>query len=90
MALSIYRLDGISEATRWEFGDSRLARVVKGAGLFSPRLVAKAGLTLDRDEFGHPRHASIVDWPPEKEAQKERAMVFGCGGHTGTALERVI
>jgi hypothetical protein len=78
--LSIFRTNGFDDAARWRLGDDRIppipTRRVLGVGLFTPVAIAGAGLRLERDAIDHPRHASICDWPPDKEGQKDRATAL--------------
>lgn len=78
--ISVFRTAGLDDSARWLLGDARIhatpTRRVLGAGLFTPATVVSAGLRLDRDGVDHPRHASICDWPTDKEAQKESASVL--------------
>ena len=75
--LSIFWSEGLSEAERWLLADEQLqVRPAIGAALFTPDVVGRAGLHLDRDGTDHPRHASLGGWPTEKDAQKECASVI--------------
>jgi hypothetical protein len=78
--LSIYRTDGLSATDRWQLGDQEIGanptRRILGAALFTPSVVVRAGLRLDRDGTDHPRHASLCDWPSSKDEQKKCATIL--------------
>lgn len=77
LATSVFRTAGLSEARVWGMGQAYV-RGYEGRGpLARADLVAleiiTVGLRLQPDDVP-PRHAGIVGWPLEKEAQKDLAL----------------
>ena len=73
---STFRILGLNNDDIWALGDNVLAG--SGKPLLARaetivRIVETVGLQVDPDN-NPPRHAHIVGWPPDKEAQRELAV----------------
>ena len=78
LKLSVYRIAGLSENKVWEIGRIYVAdkqgKSLLGRADIIALSVYEQNLKVESDPSLHPLHANIVDWPPDKEAQKEIAL----------------
>jgi hypothetical protein len=74
---STFRTRGPPESEIWALGDLRVAPPpngrLYGRGDLPVSVVIAAGLRVDPDDIP-PRHAAIVGWPAEKDAQNSKAQ----------------
>jgi len=75
VALSVSRLDGLSEADIWQLGDDHVAaagaRTIHARANFSPEILPDirangSTLSIVPDE-PPPRHANVIGWPPNEQ-----------------------
>lgn len=75
--LSVFRVRDLAEKEVWALGNQHVAvpqqRTLYGQANFSARIVTNAGLHVRPDD-NPPRHADVVGWPVEKDAQKMVAL----------------
>ncbi len=75
--LSVFRTEGMDAEAVWELGERCVAgpqgRTLWGRADVLAGDVGEVGLTVDADD-DPPRHANIVGWPEEKDAQKMLAL----------------
>lgn len=76
-AASVFRVGGLNDARVRAIGKEHIVlgpgRRIHGCGYIGGEHVTRSGLSLEVDNTP-PRHANIVGWPPEKGAQKLKAM----------------
>lgn len=75
---SVFRVDGIDEAARWNLGVEQVEafskpHLVQGRGDFFAREVSTVELAFAIDPADHFRHTNIVGWPSEKSQAKLKA-----------------
>jgi hypothetical protein len=74
LKLSTFVTTGLEPSEIWELGDQAIVgRSTYGSADIEAQAVASEGLGIERDD-SPPRHANIVGWPREKDAQKEIAQ----------------
>jgi hypothetical protein len=66
---SVFRIGGLTDSAVLRIGRQRVegTRTLHGWGVFEASAVLDVGLRLDPDDVP-PRHANIVGWPDEKDA----------------------
>ena len=78
--VSVYRIINLKEDQVWEIGRVNVAVVLDKLLLGRADIVTSSVLSqklrVDSAPAPHPRHANIVDWPPDKGKQKEIALVL--------------
>ena len=76
LRLSVYRIIGLIEHEIWEMGNqvfkNRSSRAI-GRGDLKVHIVLKNELFIDPDNNPN-RHASIINWPEDTDAQRLKAM----------------
>lgn len=74
---SVFRTAGLTDAAIWLIGQQHVAgpsnRRLYGRGDLRVRMVLRVGLRVTADD-SPPRHAAIVGWPEEKDAQLSLAQ----------------
>lgn len=75
--LSVFGIRGLNDEDIWHIGEKYvtqpIGRNLHGRAEFTPRLLKNHHLVLDIDN-NPDGHANIIDWPPEKDAQKSIAL----------------
>lgn len=75
--LSIFGITGLTESDIWDIGEKYvtqpIGRNLHGRAEIIPQLLRQYDLVLDIDN-NPTRHANIIDWPPDKDAQKSIAL----------------
>ena len=75
---SVYRSQGLEEASVWSLGRSEVAAArrmaLRGRADIVVESASTGGLSVIAEPSEHPRHANIVGWPSEKSARKELAL----------------
>lgn len=75
---SIFRTTDLDEQDIWEIGWEFVAkptgRTLRARGDTSAAIIMDTVLDIVPDTTPHPRHANIVNWPPDKAEQKLLAV----------------
>lgn len=71
--LSVFRTEGLTEAEIWELAGIHVKSDPKARAIVTSQTVVNCGLDVDPDNIP-PRHANIVGWPAEKDAQMSYAV----------------
>lgn len=74
---SVFRITRMSEADIWALGRRQISQERQfhcRADLEVAQVVALPPLRVKAEPASHPRHATIVMWPREKDAQKLLAL----------------
>jgi hypothetical protein len=76
--LSVSRHFGLTEAELWQFGcavGSARNLGLRGRGDFQAQICLSQRLRVVLDPLpDNPNHANVVDWPADKQSQKEKAL----------------
>lgn len=75
---STHRSTGLTTAQAWQLGyqyveNAEFNRRISARGICLASAVRAAGLTLDVNGEPYPRHADVIQWPQEEDAQLMRA-----------------
>jgi hypothetical protein len=76
--VSVFRINGLDQASIWEIGSDvakKRERTLYARGDTNAEDVRKIGLNIRPDE-PPPRHANIVDWPPDNEKPRQKVIAL--------------
>jgi hypothetical protein len=91
--VSVYRTSKCAEKRIWLLGllfverKRRDSRKILGRADVRANVALQEGLRIRPLLTPHPRHAELIDWPEEKEAQKDKALALALASEAFTRPE---